>query len=340
MKLSVIVPARNEADVIRPCLESLLAQAEAGFVLGEEWELLVVDDGSTDETRAIVQSLAGATVIDPDPLPAGWTGKANAVWSAARKAQGDWLLFTDADTIHEPGDLQRAINEAEHNHAAMLSYSPRQIVHGFWQRALMPLVFSELAAAYPPEKVSDPASRLAAANGQFLMVERAAYFQVRGHAAVAGSLLDDVDLATLLKRRKYLIRFRYAPDALSTRMYRSLGAMIEGWTKNLARLFAFPLILAAGKALDFLLIAGLPLLIWHFFPLPLTRYALLAVWFKVVWRFYARVARSHFRASDCALAVLALPVFCLLLFRSWWQHTVRSQVAWKGRDYPTTGSLT
>ncbi len=84
----------------------------------------------------------------------------------------------------------------------MLSYSPRQVVTGFWQRALMPLIFSELSLAYPPEKVSDPASRVAAANGQFLMVERAAYFQVGGHSAVAGSLLEDVDLASLLETPK------------------------------------------------------------------------------------------------------------------------------------------
>jgi len=295
-----------------------------------------VDDGSTDATRAIAQSLPGVTVLDPVPLPDGWTGKANAVWTAARQAQGQWLLFTDADTIHAPGNLGRAIHEAEHAQAAMLSYSPRQIVQGFWQRALMPLVFSELAVAYPPDKVSDPASRLAAANGQFLIVERAAYFQVGGHSAVAGSLLEDVDLALLLKRRKFRIRFRYAPDALSTRMYRSLPAMIEGWTKNLARLFAFPLTMAVWKGLDLLLIAGLPLLVWHFFSLPLARYALLAVWVKVVWRFYARVTKSNFSALDCSLAVLALPLFCFLLARSWWQHAVRSRVAWKGRDYPTS----
>ena len=109
MRLSVIVPARNEADVIRACLESLLAQAEPGFALNEDWELLLVDDGSTDQTRAIAASLAGVQVLDPDPLKPGWTGKANACWTAAQKALGDWLLFTDADTIHEPGDLGRAM---------------------------------------------------------------------------------------------------------------------------------------------------------------------------------------------------------------------------------------
>jgi glycosyltransferase involved in cell wall biosynthesis len=284
MRLSVIVPARNEADVLRPCLESLLAQSEPGFAVAEDWELLLVDDGSTDATRSIALDLPHVTVLDPEPLKPGWTGKANAVWTAAGKSQGEWLLFTDADTIHAPGNLERALHEAQHAGVAMLSYSPRQVVTGFWQRALMPLIFSELALAYPPEKVSDPSSRVAAANGQFLLIERAAYFQVGGHSAVAASLLEDVDLAVLLKRRKFPIRFRYAPDALSTRMYRSFGAM---------------------------------------------------VWLRVLWRFYARVAKSNFSALDCALSVFALPLFCLLLARSWWQHTVRSEVAWKGRAYST-----
>ncbi len=336
MRLSVIVPARNEADVLRPCLESLRAQSEADFALGEDWELLLVDDGSTDETRSIALGLPPVTVLDAEPLQPGWTGKANAVWTGAKKARGEWLLFTDADTIHAPGNLQRAIHEAQHAQVVMLSYSPRQLVTGFWQRALMPLIFSELALTFPPEKVSDPSSRVAAANGQFLLVQRAAYFQVGGHSAVAGSLLEDVDLAFLLKRRKYPIRFRYAPEALSTRMYRSFGAMMEGWTKNLARLFGFPLMMAAWRALDLLLIFGLPLLLWHFFAQPVARYALAAVWLRVLWRFYARVAKSNFSALDCALSVFALPLFCLLLASSWWQHTVRSKVAWKGRAYSTS----
>jgi glycosyltransferase involved in cell wall biosynthesis len=335
MRLTVIVPARNEADVLEACLKSLLAQSEPGFALAGDWELLVVDDGSTDGTRSIALGLPGVNLLDPAPLKPGWTGKANAVWTAAGKARGEWLLFTDADTVHMAGNLSRALHEAEHAQVAMLSYSPRQVVSGFWQRALMPLIFSELALAYPPEKVSDPSSRLAAANGQFLMVERGAYFQVGGHSAVAGSRLEDVDLAFLLKRRKYPIRFRYAPDALSTTMYRSFGAMVEGWTKNLARLFALPMMMAAWRMLDLLLIVGLPLLLWHFWAVPVARYALGAVWLRVLWRFYARVAKSNFSPADCALSVFALPLFCLLLVSSWWQHTVRSQVAWKGRAYST-----
>ena len=249
-KLSVIIPARNEELSLPDCLESLLEQSEPGFELGKQWELIVVDDDSTDGTRGIAQAAEreGVVVMAAPMLDlserGGFTGKTNACWAGAQKARGEWLLFTDADTVHEPGDLSRAMHEAGKYGAALLSYSPRQIVTGFWQRAVMPLVFSELASVYPPKLVSDPASRLAAANGQFLMVEREAYFSVGGHRGVGQEILEDVALARKIKRAKLGIRFRYAPEALATRMYRTFPAMVEGWTKNLALLFPKPV--AAG----------------------------------------------------------------------------------------------
>jgi hypothetical protein len=242
--------------------------------------------------------------------------------------------------VHEPGDLRRALHEAEKHKVAMLSYSPRQIVTGFWQRALMPLVFSELALAYPPAKVSDPESRLAAANGQFLLVRRDAYVQIGGHEAVATSMLEDVALAYLVKRRKLGLRFRYAPDALSARMYRSFGQMCEGWTKNLALLFGNTLVTAAWKMLDIALLVGLPVLAWYF-PGPLSastpwitaRLVILLVWVRTLWRFYRRVAKSNFPLSDCLLSAFGLPLFVWLLWKSWFDHTITKRVVWKGREY-------
>jgi hypothetical protein len=217
----------------------------------------------------------------------------------------------------------------------MLSYSPRQIVSGLAQRILMPLVFSELATVYPPAEVNDPNKRTAAANGQFLLVARSAYFRVDGHRGVGGSVLEDVDLAWHLKRAKYPIRFRYAPDALSTRMYRSLGDMLEGWTKNLALLFPHALRLAAWRLLDILLLL-LPVLLWLLPYLVLwQRAAIVLLWLRTVVRFYTRVARSHFGFVNCALSVFGLPLFILLLVRSWMQHRLFHRVAWKGRDYRT-----
>ncbi len=183
LELTVMVPARNEEDCLGACLQSLVSQSEEIFALGRDWELMVVDDHSTDRTAEIARAFAGITLIEAGKLEPGWTGKANALWTAAKRARGRWLLFTDADTIHEPGNLRRAIHEAVRHKVGMLSYSPRQIVSGLAQRSLMPLVFCELALAYPPAKVSDPSQRIAAANGQFLLVEREAYRRLGGHAA-------------------------------------------------------------------------------------------------------------------------------------------------------------
>jgi glycosyltransferase involved in cell wall biosynthesis len=339
LRLSVIIPARNEQDCLGDCLRSLVSQSDDTWLLGRDWEIFVVDDSSTDSTAAIASGFAGVTVMAPPALQKGWTGKANAVWAGAQVAGGEWLLFTDADTVHEPGYLSRAIVEAERHEAAMLSYSPRQMVTGLAQRALMPLVFSELAVTYPPAKVSDPESRLAAANGQFLLVLREVYFRNGGHEAVKDAVLEDVELASIVKRRKQGLRFRYAPEAVATRMYRSFGAMWEGWTKNLALLFGNSLALAAWRVLDFLLIFGLPVLTFVMYERnlrPLYLWVLVLIWLRNLWRFYRRVAKSNFPFVDCLLTPLALPLFSVLLYQSWFHHTVTKRVSWKGREYASS----
>lgn len=347
IELTVIIPARNEEDCLRACLESLVNQSEYIFALGKDWELIVVDDHSTDQTAEIARSVAGVTAMEAQKLEQGWTGKANAIWTAARKARGRWLLFTDADTIHEPGSLRHALHEAEKHKVGVLSYSPRQIVSGFAQRSLMPLVFCELALAYPPAKVSDPAQRIAAANGQFLLVEREAYRKLGGHPSVADKVLEDVELATLAKRRRVGLRFRYADDIVATRMYRSTGAMIEGWTKNLKLLFNNALMLAFFRAIDFLLLFGLPILAYELWNAHLAAHSLqwlgvgwvlVLLWLRTLLRFYMRVAKSNFPLLDCAISPLGLPLFVILLYRSWFQHRILKRVSWKGREYGSAGT--
>lgn len=342
IELTVIVPARNEEDCLGACLQSLVSQSEEIFELGRDWELIVVDDHSTDRTAEIARSFAGVTLMQAGKLEPGWTGKANAIWTAAVHARGRWLLFTDADTVHQPGNLRRAMHEAERHKAGVLSYSPRQIVRGLAQRSLMPLVFCELALAYPPAKVSDPNQRIAAANGQFLLVEREAYRKLGGHASIAANVLEDVEFAYLAKRRKIGLRFRYADDAVATRMYRTTAAMIEGWTKNLALLFDNTLALSAWRAIDFFLLFALPFLtvaLWnakfaqHSLQWLGAGWVLALLWLRTLVRFYARVAKSNFPLVDCALTPLGLPLFVVLLYRSWFQHKILKQVAWKGRSY-------
>jgi glycosyltransferase involved in cell wall biosynthesis len=344
-ELSVIIPARNEERSLPACLASLLIQSEPGFALGEQWELIIVNDDSTDKTREIAAEAAakhnGVILLDAPPLDTsdrgGFTGKSNACWAGAQAARGRHLLFTDADTIHETNDISRSLREAERHKAALLSYSPRQIVTGFWQHAVMPLVFSELASVYPPKEVNDPARRLAAANGQFILVERDAYFSVGGHRAIGNNILEDVALAHNIKRGPRIIRFRYAPEALSTQMYRTTSEMIEGWTKNLALLFPKPIALALWRILDLLLFFALPALALGInWLLPWQRSVILLLWVRTLWRFYSRVARSNFPALDVAISIFGVPLFVYLLIRSVIDHRIRKSVAWKGRNYNPT----
>ena len=112
-------------------------------------------------------------------MPEGWTGKNNAVTTGALAALGEWMLFTDADTVHLPGSLTRSLEEARKSGAALLSYSPEQVVKGFWEKAVMPVIFAELASYYRPAEVSDPRSPAAAANGQYLLITREEYESMR-----------------------------------------------------------------------------------------------------------------------------------------------------------------
>jgi glycosyltransferase involved in cell wall biosynthesis len=334
--VSVIIPARNEEASLGTCLESLVAQTGVAF------EIIVVDDHSTDRTSEIAQSFAvrfsNLRVIEAGPLPDGWTGKNNAVTAGGRVARGEWLLFTDADTVHLPGSLAGALKEAQDNHADLLSYSPEQIAVTFWEMAVLPVVFAELARQYPPAKVSDPTSPEAAANGQYILIKREAYDAVGGHAAIATEILEDVALARAVKRSGRKIRFRYAAEAVRTRMYRNWPQLRDGWTKNLALLFPKPGWLATRK------------FFWWVFPfinllLPFFKPAMVhhAWWLlpgSLVFASSAgRMRRANFDLTMEFLgAIFGMPVFAYLLLRSKRAHR-KGSVTWKDRTYSDKGGL-
>jgi len=324
-QISVIVPARDEEASLPSCLESLVAQTGVAF------EIIVVNDHSTDCTREIAASFPAGRVIDAGPLPAGWTGKNNAAATGARAARGEWLLFTDADTVHLPGSLARALAEAQENAVDLLSYSPEQIAVSFWEMATLPVVFAELARQYPPSKVSDPNSAAAAANGQYILVKREAYDAIGGHASVASDILEDVALARAMKVNGYKIRFRYAADAVRTRMYRNFRQLRKGWTKNLALLFPSP-----GRL-------ALQTLFWWVVPWAMLFWAVPAttrhqVWWYVVGILVFTRNTGYLRRANFDLtmeflgALFGMPMFSYLLLRSKRMHA-RGSVSWKGRTY-------
>jgi glycosyltransferase involved in cell wall biosynthesis len=327
------------------CLESLVSQTDIDF------EIIVVDDGSTDRTAEIARSFSQAnanclaaalqarpvTVITAPSLPRGWTGKNNAMAAGAKIARGKWLLFTDADTVHKPGSLARAVAEVENHRAALLSYSPEQEVRTFWEKAVMPVIFAELAATYPPSKVNVPASPIAAANGQYLLISREAYDAVGGHTKIASDLLEDVAMARLVKSSGRRVYFRYGGDAVRTRMYRTWSQMKEGWTKNLALLFPRPRLLAFLRAIEFSCISATllaALLLWlEGYVAPATFCAVVAA--ALLIAFWLRIRRAHFPISSNLLALAGLSAFAYLLLRSAKLHQSRS-VTWKGRKYGST----
>jgi glycosyltransferase involved in cell wall biosynthesis len=323
-QVSVIIPARNEEACLADCLQSLASQTGASF------EMIVVDDHSTDRTREIAESFPGVRVVAAAPLPAGWTGKNNAVTTGASEAHGHWLLFTDADTVHLPGSLVRALKEAEQNRAELLSYSPEQIAVTFWEMATLPVIFAELAKRYSPSKVSDPSNPIAAANGQYILIRRDTYDAVGGHAAIAGNILEDVALARAVKTSGRKIRFRYAADAVRTRMYRNYRQLRDGWTKNLALLFPNPGWLAVKSLLPWYLLwtvlffrveGALHHTAWYAIP------AIGSVWLLI------RISRANFPLQMTLLgALFGMPMFAYLLLRSKRAHA-NGSVTWKGRNY-------
>ena len=332
--VSIVVPARNEEACLGLCLQSLATQT------GIPFEIIVVDDGSTDRTREIAESFSGVHVVDPGSLPPNWTGKNHAMAAVAAAALGEWLLFTDADTVHNPGSLARAVAEAQRQKVSLLSYSPEQEVHSFWEKAVMPVIFAELAAAYRPSEVSDPASAAAAANGQYLLISREAYNAVGGHAAVHATLLEDVALARAVKAAGRKIMFRYGVDAVRTRMYRSFAQLREGWTKNLALLFPSSSKLAALRSVEFVLIGGSVVAAALFatrgelFPAAIAEVTGILLYI----RFLTRIRKAHFAWDANALSLFGLPLFSYLLLRSAFQHR-KGDVRWKGRSYHTGGRL-
>ena len=327
--VQVIIPARNEEDCIGRCLNSLVRQT------GISYQITLVDDGSTDRTRAIAESFPGVRVISAGEPQRGLSGKCNALIRGVEGASAEWLLFTDADTFHYPGSLAAAVKEAEDRGVDLLSYSPEQEAGSWYERMLMPVVYAELTRVYPTEKINDPADAAVAANGQYILVRRSVYQGLGGHLAVADKLLEDVELARLFKQSNHKIWFRFGEGRVRTRMYRSFAALWEGWTKNLVLLFPHPLLLAGLRGLEFLAIVALAA---SSAILAVNKSGTAAVWMGgaavLLWGlFLFRIRRAHFSWGANLLSLFGLPFFSSLLIRSWLHSRVRGAVTWKGRKY-------
>ena len=347
-RVSIIVPARNEEHNIQRCVTSLLEQDYP------DYEVIVVDDASTDETPRLLDEMARAhphgaklRVLRLSELPDGWAGKPHALHAGVQEARGELLLFTDADTWHAPQALRAAVTRAEERQLDLLSLNSGQELPSFWEKAMMPMAVLGISMQYPINQVNDPRSPIALANGQYILLRRAVYEQLGGYARpeLRATLLDDRDLAMLVKKHGYALEMADGRNLVRVRMYRSLRATWRGWRKNV--------FLGSRGGLPFVLlqVLGLPIVAVLPFLLPLwlflmslagQRKAISLREVGIVGALELGPLLAYRRWLDRELRVpwysmlthpLAGVLFTAILAQSTWRILTRRGVDWSGRQY-------
>jgi glycosyltransferase involved in cell wall biosynthesis len=229
--VTAVIPAKDEEATLGQCLAAVRAQTYPRL------EILVVDDRSTDGTQAIARAAAEADprvrLITIDELPPGWTGKTHALQRAADEARGDWFWFLDADTAFAPENLAIVMEYARIHQAGLVSLLPEMRCETFWESVVQPLASIVLMQAFPLLLVNTARSRRAFANGQYILITRAAYTAAGGHRAVRDRFVEDIALAGRVKRLGFPIRVAVARRIGDTRMYASLGQLVRGWSRIL-----------------------------------------------------------------------------------------------------------
>jgi chlorobactene glucosyltransferase len=344
--ISVIVPARNEARNIQRCVQALLQQSYPNL------EIIVMDDRSTDDTPRMLAELADQAaaqgfqrlqVLQGKELTPGWAGKPHALVQGASAAQGEWLCFIDADTFAQPELLFSTLSCAMQNQADLFTILTNQELGSFWEKTILPLVFTALAFGFPARRVNDPSKPDAIANGQFILIRREVYDTTGGHTAVKDRIDEDKALAETVKRSGYRLVVADGRQVATTRMYTRLAEIWEGWTKNIFlglrdRLW----LLTFGAVLG--LIAALALPLWLMGGLAWM--SLGGDWIAVVVTLQAATLWTYLldkrilacRAYHIAPAyALTLPlgalVFTAMMFASAWKVLSGRGVTWKGRTY-------
>ncbi|HEX8990372.1 MAG TPA: glycosyltransferase family 2 protein [Anaerolineales bacterium] len=341
--ISVCIPARNEENNIRRCVEAVLAQTYPHF------EAIVLDDRSTDGTPAILKEApadARLQVLRGAELPEGWAGKPHALIQAVAAARGDWLCFLDADTFLAPEALAACHQKALSTSADLFTILTRQITGTFWEKVIMPLVMTALSVGFPPRLVNDPKHRIAVANGQFILIKRSVYEALGGHERIKDKIVDDKALSELVKWNGYRLILADGRHVASTRMYSSLPQMWEGWTKNiyLGLREQLSLILLGAFGGTLLVLAALFLPVWPVLGLEWYLHGggglalavlgtALTAWAVVL---YARagVARAMNISRWYAFTLpLGAGVFAAMMVTSAWKVVTRRGVTWRGRHY-------
>ena len=324
--LSVLIPARNEQDNIKAATACILASQ------GVTLELCVLDDGSTDNTPAILAAIADPRlrVISGGPLPAGWSGKQHACARLAEHATYDLLVFVDADVRLAPAALSRMAGFMQRNDVGLASGFPKQVTVGFAEILLLPLIHFLLLGYLPIARMQRNLSpSLGAGCGQLFIARREAYQAAGGHAAIRASLHDGITLPRAFRKAGFMTGLFDATDFATCRMYQDAAGVWQGLTKNategMAKPVALPIwtaLLGGGHVLPFLLLPS--------------RAAMAAC--GCAWGLRAILA-WRFRQSWLSVALHPLGVLVLLVLQ--WNALIRQAIGikatWRGRTYTAQG---
>lgn len=342
--ISVIIPARNEAEGIERCVRSILRSSY------EPLEVIVVDDRSTDDTAARVAGLASRDprlkLVHGQELPPGWFGKPWACVQGYRAATGEIVCFTDADTTHEPELLARSVGAMEALGATLFTVMPTQTCITWSERLILPQFFYILVARFHPAVVNRTTNpRDGIANGQYIMMTRAAYEQVGTHAQVKQEVAEDLALGQEVLRMGGKVRIAYATEFMATRMYTSWAHLREGFSKNLflgARrgLEGHPLLQAVGPYL-----VGGTFLVWLIPPMALLLQLLgFGFWAHTPALVATGLSFAFWVIFSIGIGVpfywgLLYPLGALGAFDIALRSAIRGgrKVEWKGRAYATSG---
>jgi glycosyltransferase involved in cell wall biosynthesis len=331
-QVSLIVPARNEEADIAATLTQLLTLDY------DSYEVIAVDDRSTDRTGAIMEEIAASgperlKVIRIAQLPAGWVGKTHAMWAAGEQARGQWLLFTDADVQFKPDVLRRALVYAESERADHVVLFPRMIMKRPGEKMMIAFFQTLFVFGHRPWKVADPKSKDHMGVGAFNLIRRNIYEAVGTYQALRFDVLDDMKLGKVVKNRGFAQRNVFGADLISIRWARGAMGVVENLTKNFFAIMSFqwPRALASCFALAFLnLMPFAGILLAHGWARLGYGLALAAMFFIYV----GMSTKSGIPPYYFVLHPVSTALFVYTMLRSTFLTLGKGGVVWRGTFYP------
>ncbi len=332
-KISIIVPACNESADIEATLTRLLA------LESDNYEVIAVDDRSTDQTGEIMERVASAAspgrlkVIRITDLPPGWMGKPHAMWSASKLATGDWLLFTDADVLFKPDSLRRATAYAESERADHLVLFPRMIMRHPGEKMMIAFFQTLFVFGHRPWKVADPRTKDHIGVGAFNMVRRTVYESLGTYQALRFDVLDDMKLGKVVKNAGYAQRNVFGEDLISIRWAKGAMGVVDNLTKNFFAIMSFqwPRALASCFALALLnLMPFAGILLAHGW----ARMGYGVALFSMFSIYVGMSTKSDIPPYYFVLHPVSTVLFVYTMLRSTFLTLARGGVIWRGTFYP------